>query len=139
MAKQNRRKNKKSCHAYTSSGSSLGKHSSHTLFPRRSEPACLPVLSRSASLACILCCRTSIMICRPTGDISEDEAGDGVIPIGGRNIACSTTLRSREREPLMFERRGVEGSSFLTERPSWFSFLWLPEGGIMSVFGFLAG
>ena len=52
----------------------------HILNPLRSFPNLFPAFSRSISLAFNLCCLTSIIICLPTGDISEEDAGEGVIP-----------------------------------------------------------
>ena len=55
----------------------------HILNPLRSFPDLFPAFSRSISLAFNL---TSNIICLPTGDISEEDAGEGVIPTGGWDI-----------------------------------------------------
>jgi hypothetical protein len=59
----------------------------HILNPLRSFPNLLPDFSRPISLAFSRCCLTSIIICLPTGDISEEDAGEGVVTTGGPNIS----------------------------------------------------
>lgn len=78
-------------------------------------PPSLSPLSRSASLAFERCCLKSIISFRPTGESSEDDAGEGVIPGGGRNMPGVTAARNNERESLGlgldldFPRSGVVG------------------------------
>ena len=63
----------------------------------------------------------SIIICLPTGESSDDDAGEGAIPEGGLKDDGVTAVRKSElREE--FERMGVKGTSGLAERQMLFSF-----------------
>lgn len=61
------------------------------------------------------CFLTSIITFLPTGESSDDDAGEGVIPGGGRNMLGVTATRNNERESLELgldwtcPRRGVVG------------------------------
>jgi len=65
----------------------------------------LLLFSLSLCLAFNRCCLRSVIIFWPTGESSEEDAGEGVIPRGGRNTVGVTAVRNKDR----CERIGVNG------------------------------